>query len=132
MTRLKGTEIFIESWESEALKRLIERKINEINRPKPDFAQKALQEEIITLQGLLPIILNETTLLYSEITKHLTSKIHEAVKMDANAVVLVIPLHESAGEEFRVATVNPHQDNPMKGLEIGIEATGRILREVQL
>lgn len=132
MTRLKGTEIFIDSRESEALTKLIESKINDINRPKPDFAQKALQEEILTLKSFLPIILNETTLLYSEITKHLTSKIHEAVKMDANAVVLVIPLHESAGEEFRVATVNPHQDNPMNGLEIGIEATGRILREVQL
>jgi hypothetical protein len=132
MTRLKGTEIFIESSESEALITILERKIRDLKRPKSDYVQKELQEEILALKGLLPIILTETTLLFSEITKALISKIHEAVKMDANAIVMVIPLHESADEIFKVATVNPHRNNPMEGLEIGIEANGRILKEVQL
>ena len=132
MTRLKGTEIFIESWESEALITILGRKIRDLKRPKPDYVQKELQDEILALKGLLPIILTETTLLFSEITKALISKIHKAVKMDANAIVMVIPLYDSTDENFKVATVNPHQNNPMEGLEIGIEATGRLLKEVQL
>ncbi len=123
-----------DSWESEKLEKLIEKKLRDFARPKPDFAQKELQEEIMFLQNqIMPIVLTQTTLLFNEITKHLTGKIHEAINAGANAIVLVIPLTESNDETIRVGTINPHRDNPTEGLEISIEAAaGRKLEELQL
>ena len=127
------TELMTNSWESEKLEKLIRKKLKDFDRPKPDFAQKELQQEIMFLQNeILPIVLNETTLLFSEITKHVTSKIHSAINEGANAIVLVIPLVDSNDDILRIATVNPHRDNPVEGVEICVEADGRKLEEVQL
>lgn len=119
------------SWESEKLEKLIEKKLKDFERPKPDFAQKELQAEILFLKNeILPIVLSETTILFSEITKHLTSKIYEAIDKGANIAVVVIPLTDSNDGSLRVATVNPNRDNPIEGIEISIEADGRKLEEV--
>lgn len=126
-------EVMTNSWESEKMEKLIEEKKKDFQRPKPDFAQKKLQEEILFLENeIMPIILNETTLLFSEITKHLTSKIKEAIKQDANAIVMIIPLTESHNNTMRIATVNPHRDNPIEGVEIAVEADERTIEEIKL
>lgn len=127
------TELMTNSWESEKLAKVIEKKLKDFDRPKPDWVQKELQDEILFLRNeIMPIVLTETTLLFNEITKHLTGKIHEAINAGANAIVLVIPLTESNDDALKIATVNPHRDNPVEGIEIGIEANGRKIEEVQL
>jgi len=126
-------EIFINSYEVEKLIKLIEKKKREFSQPKPDFVLKKLQSEILFLENeILPIVQNETMLLFSEITKYLNNKISEAVKQDANLLVMLVPLTQSKDETLRIATVNPHRDNPLEGVEIGIDATGRQIEEVQL
>lgn len=126
-------EIIINSSEVEKLEQLILEKRKDFERPKPDFVQKKLQREILFLENeILPIVQNETMLLYSEMTKHLNNKIGEAVKQDANLLVMLIPLTESRDNTLRIATVNPHRDNPLEGVEIGIDAPGRQIEEVQL
>lgn len=123
----------IDSFESEQLYKLIQEKEKELNRPKPEFAQKKLQKEILFLKNdILPIVLQETTLLFSEITKHLNTKILEAVQANANAIVVVIPLKDSNDNTIKIATVNPHKDNPIDGIEIGIETTGRQIEKIEL
>jgi hypothetical protein len=126
-------EIITNSYEVEKLEQLILEKRKDFERPKPDFVQKKLQSEILLLENeILPIVQNETMLLFSEITKYLNKKIGEAVKQDANLLVMLIPLTESKDNTLKVATVNPHRDNPLEGVEIGIDAPGRQIEEVQL
>jgi hypothetical protein len=126
-------EIFINSYEVEKLEQLILEKRKDFERPKPDFVQKKLQSEILFLENeVLPIVQNETMLLFSEMTKYLNNKISEAVKQDANLLVMLIPLTESKDNTLRIATVNPHRDNPLEGVEIGIDAPGRQIEEVAL
>lgn len=126
-------EIFINSYEVEKLEQLILEKKKDFERPKPDFVQKKLQSEILFLENeILPIVQNETMLLFSEITKYLNKKIGEAVKQDSNLLVMLIPLTDSKDNTLKIATVNPHRDNPLEGVEIGIDAPGRQIEEVQL
>ena len=129
----KSIEMLNESWESEKLQKLIDKKVKELKMKKPDWVKKDLQNEVLLLTNeILPIVLKSTTILYSEIVKHLVSKIHEAVGREANAIVMVIPLHQTNDEWLKVATVNPNRDNPLEGLEISLEAYGRKLEEVSL
>src|SRR5690554_2840665 len=122
-----------QSIEAEKLIKLIEKKKREFEQTKPDFVLKKIQSEILFLENeILPIVQNETMVLYSELTKHLNNKIGEAIKQDANLLVLLIPLTESKDDTLKIATVNPHRDNPLEGVEIGIDATGRQIEEVQI
>jgi hypothetical protein len=126
-------EIITNSYEVEKLEQLILEKKKDFERPKPDFVQKKLQREILFLENeVLPIVRNETMLLYSEITKYLNKKIGEAVKQEANLLVMLIPLTQSKDETLRIATVNPHRDNPIEGIEIEIYSPDRQIEEVQL
>ncbi|MEA5081504.1 MAG: hypothetical protein VB024_07790 [Dysgonamonadaceae bacterium] len=122
-----------ESYELEKLNKLIQEKMEFFKKSKSEFAQKKLQKEILFLKNdILPIVLKETTLLFSEITKHLNTKILEAVQANANAIVMVIPLKESNGNTIKIATINPHRDNPIEGIDIAIETQGRQIEEIQL
>ena len=120
--------IFSESLEAEKLDRLIEDKKDYLTKLDNDFARKKVQEEILFLEELLPIVLNETMVYYNEITKALVKKIHEAVKQDANVLFALIPLTDSTEDTIKVATVNPHWGNPFEGLEVTV--TGRKVEEV--
>src|SRR5690554_6242977 len=125
-------EIIINSYEVEKLEQLILEKKKDFERPKPDFVQKKLQSEILFLENeVLPIVRNETMLLFSEMTKYLNNKISEAVKQDANLLVLLIPLSQSKDNTLKIATVNPHRDNPIEGIEIEIYSPDRQIEEVQ-
>lgn len=121
------------SYEVEKLIKLIEKKKREFSQAKLDFVQKKLQSEILLLDNeILPIVQNETMVLFHELTKYVNKKVSEAIKQDANLLVLLIPLSQSKDETLRIATVNPHRDNPLEGVEISIDATGRQIEEVQL
>jgi hypothetical protein len=126
-------EIMTNSYEAEKLIKLINKKRKEFAKPKPDFVLKELQSEILLLENeILPIVQNETMVLFHELTKYVNKKVGEAVKQDANLLVMLIPLTDSKDETLRIATVNPHRDNPLEGVEIGIDAPGRQIEEVQL
>lgn len=122
-----------ESIEVEKLIKIIEKKKREFSQAKLDFVQKKIQSEILFFENeILPIVQNETMVLYSELTKYVNKKVSEAIKEDANLLVMLIPLSESKDDTLKIATVNPHRDNPIEGVEIGIDATDRQIKEVQL
>lgn len=122
-----------ESIEAEKLIKLIEKKKREFSQAKLDFVQKKLQSEILFLENeILTIVQNETMVLFHEMTKYVNKKVSEAIKEDANLLVMLIPLTESKDNTLKIATVNPHRDNPLEGVEIGIDAVGRKIEEVQL
>lgn len=124
---------FTESIEVEKLTQLIQEKKKDFERPKPDFVQKKLQSEILFFENeILPIVQTETMVLYSELTKYVNKKVSEAIKQDANLLVMLIPLSESKDNSLKIATVNPHKDNPLEGVEIGLDAVGRKIEEVVL
>jgi hypothetical protein len=54
------------------------------------------------------------------------------VKEEANLLVLLIPLSESEDNTLKIATVNPHRDNPIEGIEIEIYSPDRQIEEVAL
>ncbi len=124
--------LLVDSEEAIKLEQLIEDKKDYLSRLDHGFARQKVQEEIIFLEGLLPIILNETMVLYHEVTKEVNAKIHAAVKENAHAILLLISLRDSGDEPFRLATVNPHWGFPHEGLEISYFIAGRELEEVVL
>jgi len=84
----------IESYESEKLNKLINNKKNyfETLNSKTTHAQ-ILQDEILFLQNtILPVVLNETTILYNEAQKYVSSKITQATNNGCDAVLFLIPL----------------------------------------
>lgn len=126
-------KILTESIATLKLKKIIDSEKERLTHQKSDFAKMKVQEQIIALQDeILPIVETETVLLYNEMTKYVNKKVSEAVKQDANLLVLLIPLTDSKDNTLKIATVNPHRDNPLEGVEIGIDATGRQIKEVQL
>lgn len=125
--------LYTESFVSEKLKNLIETKHKDLQRPKPDWVQKNLQNEILFLQNeIMPIILNETIHLYSEITNLITNKIHKAVQNKADIIVAIIPLQNNNDDTIKIGTINPNRENPIEGIEITIEANGRKIEEIIL
>lgn len=125
--------LYTESFVSEKLKNLIETKHKDLQRPKPDWVQKNLQNEILFLQNeIMPIILNETIHLYSEITNLITNKIHKAVQNKADIIVAIIPLQNNNDDAIKIGTINPNRENPIEGIEITIEANGRKIEEIIL
>lgn len=126
-------EMLIDSIATLKLKKIIENEKERLTHQKSDYGKMKVQEQIIDLQNeILPIVQNETMLLYSELTKYVNKKVSEAVKQDANLLVMLIPLTESKDSTLKVATVNPHRNNPLEGLEIEIYAPDRQIKEIEL
>lgn len=128
-------QFFDDSFESEKLQSLIEGKKKYLQSiTNPNHGRK-LQEEIMFLQNdIMPIILHNTALTYHEVTKWITGKIHEAVNKQCDTIVVVLPLTDRSEDPIRVATINPHRNNPIQGLNIEITGNGERVRveEVQI
>lgn len=126
-------KMLIDSIATLKLKKIIESEKERLTHQKSDYAKMKVQEQIIDLQNeILPIIETETVLLYNEMAKYVNKKVSEAVKEDANLIVMLIPLSESKDDTLKIATVNPHKDNPIEGVEIDIYAQSRQIKEVKL
>lgn len=119
--------------EIEKLLNLISDKKNYLTKLTNEYARKKVQSEILFLErDLLPILMRETVLLFGEYTNYFEKNMGKAVNAEADAMVMVIPLLDRTGDPIKIATVNPHRDNPIEGIEIGIEAHGREIEEVEL
>ena len=122
-------EAINESYESEKLKKLIEKKVRELKREKPDWIQKDLQSEIILLKNhILPIVLRSTTLLYDEIVKYVVVKVKEAISWECNDLVIVLNLSPQKDEIRRIATCVPEGG---AGIELAADFAQKI-EEVSL
>ncbi|MEA5082250.1 MAG: hypothetical protein VB024_11625 [Dysgonamonadaceae bacterium] len=105
-----NNQIFGESFESQKLQNLINEKKEFLKKQTKDFAKKKLQEEILFLEkDVLPILFRETTILYSEIVKYVTGKTQQAVKMECDAMLCLIPLTDKISENYVIGIANPKE-----------------------
>lgn len=126
---MKNIQMLNESFESEKLQKLIEKKIRELKREKPDWVQKNLQGEIMFLKNeILPIVLRSTTLLYDEIVKYVVTKIREAIDNECNDIVFVLNLSQQSNEVRRIGTCIPEGG---AGIELAADFAQKI-EEVSL
>lgn len=126
-------QIFIESFEAEKLIRLINDKKEFLSKQKNDFARKKLQEEILFLENsVLPIVLNETTLLFGEANKYLTEKLRQAINMKCDALLCLIPLRNDIPERYVIGVANPRELTPYGNVDEFDVAIERINTDVPI
>lgn len=100
----------IDSFESEKLQKLIDNKKDFLAKQTNEFAKKKLQEEIMFLENdILPIVLTETTILFSDVNRYVTEKIRQAIKMECDAMLLLIPLRDDVPEKYIIGVANPKE-----------------------
>lgn len=127
------TKIFIDSFESEKLQKLIADKKEYLSKQKNDFARKKLQEEIMFLENsVLPIVLNETTILFSEANKYLTEKLRQAIDMRCDALLLLVPLRQDIPERYVIGVANPRELTPYGNVDEFDVAIERINTDVPI
>lgn len=125
-------QLLITSEPVDELDRMIEDKREYLQKLTHPYAINKVQAEILFLKSLRPILLRGTSLLYHEVADHVNEKVSEAVKHDAHAMIIYLPLIDSGDEFFNLAVVNPYRDNPIEGLTMEFELEGRMLNVVQL
>ncbi|PLB86041.1 hypothetical protein C0T31_07820 [Dysgonamonadaceae bacterium] len=127
------TKIFIDSFESEKLQKLIADKKEYLSKQKNDFARKKLQEEIMFLENsVLPIVLNETTILYNDSNRYLTQKLRQAIDMRCDALLLLVPLREDIPQRYVVGIANPRELTPYGNVDEFDIAIERINTDVPI
>ena len=127
------TKIFIDSFESEKLQKLIADKKEYLSKQKNDFARKKLQEEILFLENsVLPIVLNETTLLFGEANKYLTEKLRQAINMKCDALLCLIPLRQDIPERYVIGVANPRELTPYGNVDEFDVAIEKISTDVSI
>jgi len=127
------TKIFIDSFESEKLQKLIADKKEYLSKQKNDFARKKLQEEIMFLENsVLPIVLNETTILFSEANKYLTEKLRQAIDMRCDALLLLVPLRQDIPERYVIGVANPRELTPYGNVDEFDVAIEKISTDVSI
>ena len=127
------TKIFIDSFESEKLQKLIADKKEYLSKQKNDFARKKLQEEIMFLENsVLPIVLNETTILFSEANKYLTEKLRQAIDMRCDALLLLVPLNTDVPARYVIGVANPKEMTPYRNIDEFDIAIERINCEIPI
>lgn len=100
----------IDSFESEKLEKLIDNKKDFLAKQTNEFAKKKLQEEIMFLENdILPIVLTETTILFSDVNRYVTEKIRQAIKIECDAMLLLIPLRDDVPEKYIIGVANPKE-----------------------
>ena len=97
-----------ESFVSKKLIDLINEKKEYIDKVENDYAKKRMQEEVLFLErNVLPLVLSQSTILYWEIMKHVTSKIRQAVELKCDAVMCFIPFHSKMPDPYVIGIDNP-------------------------
>ena len=96
-----------DSFESEELKKLIDNKKQFLAKQTNATAAKHLQREILFLQNeILPVVLNNTTIIYQEIVKYVIKSYEAGVKYKCNALLAYLPITDEYTERPIVAVAN--------------------------
>ena len=98
----------IESREVERLRKLIDYKRKELERPKvPDFAKRILQGEILFLtKDILPIVQADTSILHYECGKCFYKALDLSVRFDVDSFIVYIPLKDEFSKVPKIGMFN--------------------------
>lgn len=118
-----------ESFVSKKLIDIINEKKEYINKVQNDFAKKKMQEEVLFLErSVLPLVLSQTTILYWEVMKHVTTKMRQAAELKCDSVLCFIPLHNRMPDPYVIGIDNPKAqtvgDVNVDCLEITVDRIG--------
>ena len=103
-----------DSFESEKLKKIIDNKKQFFNKQTNNIARQHLQDEILFLQNeILPIVLNNTTILYDVLVKYFIYCYEKAIKYQSNALLVYVPITNEYTERPRVAIANSRDRLPV-------------------
>ena len=103
-----------ESIESERLGKLISDKKAYMAKLTNDVAKKHLQQEIMFLENtILPVVLETTTIVFSEFARYSIRCIDAAIKHNCNSVIFYFPLKTDYCEAPVIGVVNPKQNLPL-------------------
>jgi hypothetical protein len=102
---------FFDSYEAERLRKLIAHKetyLQSISGDKSKAAYQLTQREIMLLKTeLLPIILNNTSVIHSEFVKYAVKCFDAALTANCNGLLMYQPIQEQYNEQPLIGIVNP-------------------------
>ena len=102
--------LFVDSYEAEKLRKLIEKKKEFFRNAKNPTQAQMIQQEIMFLQeDILPIVLRNTMIAYSETQKYLIRCLDTAVQHKCNALLVFIPINENYTDQPIVGIANERQ-----------------------
>ena len=87
---------YFDSSEATALRRLIDSKKKYLSTIKIEYSFQQLQKEIMLLEkDILPIVLNNTSVIHSEIAKYAIRSYDKALEMKNYGMLMYIPIDEN-------------------------------------
>lgn len=105
---------YFDSYEAERLRKLIAHKetyLQTISGDKSKTAYQLTQREIMFLKNdLLPIILNNTSVIHSEFTKYAIKCFDAALSAKCNGLLMYQPINEDYTNKPIIGIVNPRMN----------------------
>lgn len=99
---------YFDSPEATALKKLIESKKKYLSTLTKEFAYQQLQKEIMLLENeILPVILNNTSVIHAEFVKYATKCYDTALAYRCNGLLIYQPIDENYIGKPIIGVVNP-------------------------
>ena len=96
-----------DSFESEELKKMIERKKQFFKKQTNKTTAQYLQKEILFLQNeILPVVLNNTTIVHNEMAKYVIRCYETALKYNCNALLTYLPITDEYKERPIIGIAN--------------------------
>lgn len=101
---------YIDSPEVEKLRKRISEKKAYLSKIENKYSYQKVQAEIMELENdYLPVLLQNSSVYYSEITNYIVKTIDTAIKFQCNSVLAYIPLNENYTGEPIVGIANVKQ-----------------------
>jgi hypothetical protein len=101
---------FFDSAEAEILRKLIANKEDYLQKLSNKFAYQQIQKEILFLKNdILPIVLNNTNIVHSEVSKTATMALEEGLKYNINNLLIHIPINENYINNPVIGIYNPRE-----------------------
>lgn len=116
---------FFDSYEVETLKKLIASKEQYLQKTTGNTYQ-IIQREIMFLKNdVLPIVLNNTSVIHSEIVKYVIRAFDKALEFKCNGIFIYIPINENYTERPLIGIANSRS-----GLEFGEPGAMQLFAEI--
>lgn len=98
---------YFDSTEAEKLKRLITEKKNYLQQTTSKYAFQKIQSEIILLEkDILPIIMSNTMIIHSEVSKYCVRALEAALNFNPTGLLIYIPINENYVDNPLVCVAN--------------------------
>lgn len=131
-----NNQTLIGSHEVEKLQKLIDGKKDYYRKVKNPAHARFLQDEILFLQNqILPTVLRETTLLFSEFTNYFERGLKKSIDAKCDAMLMLVPLVDGLNDTCKIGIINPKAqsfgENAIESIDVAIECMGVGRRKIE-